>query len=69
MNMIRILDPDPDQHENLCGSETLVCHSGVIQALSARSSHVHKFAVQKRGWRKAVFWIRIHLNPDPDPVF
>ena len=24
MNMIRILDPDPDQHENLCGSETLM---------------------------------------------
>ena len=25
MDIFGILDPDPDPHENLCGSETLLC--------------------------------------------
>ena len=40
MDMIGILDPDPDPHENLCGSETLFCFNGVLCSVS----DPHKFS-------------------------
>ena len=57
MDMIGILDPDPDPHENLCGSETL-CFSHIVS-----DADPHGVAL----WQTSLILIQMEIDTDLDP--